>query len=123
MPAKILQVNPVIPAIDMPSTIRFWERMGFLAIYDSTRYGEEPINYVVMRRDNLCVHLQHFDDIEDQFTPHIKFQVQQVGKLLGDFKQKNLVEANLELRKTPWGTLEFAFFDPNRIGLTFFESV
>ncbi len=120
--SQLLQINPVLPASDMEMTISFWQLMGFEKVYDSTQYGEEPVNYAVMKRDNLCVHLQLFVDLENQFSPQIRFEVRGVEDLFQEYRSNRLLPDNAHLRQTAWGTKEFGLFDPNKVGITFFES-
>jgi len=66
----LLQINPVLPVDDMTKTLAFYtDKLGFSKVYDSTNYGEDPINYAVLCRENVCIHLQLFDSIEDIIMP------------------------------------------------------
>lgn len=120
---RLIQVNPILPVLDMEATIAFWNLMGFDNSFDSTHYGEVPINYAVLKKDNLCIHLQSFNDLGQQYSPQIRFEVQGVDILLQQFKDVQLVAADKQLRTTPWGTKEFGLFDPNNVGITYFESI
>ena len=120
---KFLKVNPILPCQDMTQSIAFWQKLGFTNIFDSINYGEEPVNYAVLRRDGLCVHLQHFDEIEKQYSPQIRFEVQAVDALWEEFKAVGILDGSTVLRTTPWNTREFGIFDPNKTGITFFEAI
>ena len=120
---KFQQVNPILPCQDMALSVEFWQKLGFNKVFDSTNYGEEPINYAVMRRDQLQVHLQFFDDVEKQYSPQLRFEVLEVEVLMDEFKQAGILDPSTNLRTTPWGTREFGLFDPNKTGITFFESI
>lgn len=121
--AVLLNVNPVIPVSKMTDTITYYEeKLGFKNIYDSINYEEEPINYAVLCRDNMCFHFQLFESIKDFTMPMLRIRVQHLNSLFQEYKKMGLLDKK-EIRKTPWGTSEFAFFDLNMVGLTFYEPI
>ena len=120
---RILQINPILPSQDIAISLEFWQKLGFSNVFDSTDYSEHPLNYAVLCRDSLCVHLQLFEDIEKQHSPQIRFQVQSIEVLLEEFKTSGVLDKNAVLRTTPWNTREFGLFDPDKSGITFFESI
>lgn len=118
---QLLQINPVLQVTDMPASIAFYEeKLGFRNMYDSTQYEEGPVNYAVMCRQNLCIHLQLFDQLAEQ--PQIRIEVKNIAPLFEEYRNKGVLDHQEALRITPWGTKEFAFFDLNRVGLTFYEN-
>jgi len=118
----LMQVNPVIPASDMVLIIDFYEnKMGFKNVYDSTHYEDGPVNYAVLCRESICLHFQLFESLEGLTAPSLRIQVENIIPLFEEFKTRGLLSDKSELRITPWGTKEFAFFDPNNTALTFYE--
>jgi catechol 2,3-dioxygenase-like lactoylglutathione lyase family enzyme len=119
-----LQINPVLPVDNMMKTIAFYEdKLGFKKIMDSSKYGEEPINYAVVCRNNVCIHFELLERIDDIKMPQFRIQVEDIAPLFDEYKSRGLLGASATLRNTPWATREFAFFDINGVGLTFFESL
>lgn len=119
---KLVQVNPVLPVSNMEASIQFYEqKLGFKNVYDSSQYDTGGLNYAVMCRQSICLHLQLFDQLNEQ--PQIRIQVQQIEALFEEFIANGVFGHQPQLRQTPWGTKEFAFFDPNRISLTFYEDL
>ncbi|MFT5287812.1 MAG: hypothetical protein ACI8TQ_004000 [Planctomycetota bacterium] len=44
----------------------------------------------------------------------------EIGALFGEYKAARVFHHATTLRSTGWGTREFAFFDPDNNGLTFY---
>lgn len=53
--------------------------------------------------------------------PQFRILVDTVDPLFQEYKILGILD-NAIVKDTPWGTKEFAFFDPNSVGLTFFET-
>jgi len=120
----LIQVNPVIPASDMVLIIDFYEnKMGFKNVYDSTHYEDGPVNYAVLCREGICLHFQLFESLKGLTAPNLRIQVENIIPLFEEFKTRGILSDKDELKETPWGTKEFAFFDPNNTGLTFYEDI
>ena len=121
---QIIQINPVLPVGNMQESLDFYEnKMGFKNVYDSTQYESGEMNYAVMCRQNCCIHLQLFKDIRPDFQPQIRIEVKNIEPLFEEYRSKGLLDHQPALRATPWGTLEFAFYDPNNMAITFYEDV
>ncbi|HAS40544.1 MAG TPA: glyoxalase/bleomycin resistance/extradiol dioxygenase family protein [Microscillaceae bacterium] len=123
---QIVQINPVLPVGDMQESLDFYEnKMGFKNVYDSSNYNEagQELDYAVMCRQNCCIHLQLFKDIRPDFQPQIRIEVKNIEPLFEEYRSKGLLDNQPTLRETPWGTREFAFYDPNNMAITFFEGV
>ncbi len=116
------QVQPVLPSQDVARSIDFYvDRLGFaLAFQDS----ETPF-YAGVRRDSVELHLQWHDPSEwDRVErPMLRFVVTEIDELFEELKSKDVFHDQTMLRKTPWGTREFAFYDPDKNGLTFYTDV
>jgi uncharacterized glyoxalase superfamily protein PhnB len=55
--------------------------------------------------------------------PHIRFFVPSIQKLYDEYKEAGVFHEKTALRVTPWGTREFAFYDPYSNGLTFYRDI
>lgn len=116
-------VQPVLPTRDVAASIGFYVgRLGFeLAFADSTR---DP-TYAGVRRDGIELHLQWHDAEEWSRVerPSLRFVVSDVDELFEEYREADLLNSDTELRRTAWGTREFAFYDPDMNGLTFYHDL
>lgn len=120
----ITAINPVIPVSNMSRTVSFYtDKLGFTLTYDSTQYEAGPMNYAVLCRDHICLHFQLFDDHHRLTMPSLRFVVSDIQALYDDFTQRSAISPQIALRETPWNTREFAFFDPDKVGLTFYQEL
>lgn len=116
------EVHPVLPVRDVAAAIRFYrDRLGFTALFQDD--PDQP-RYAVVRRDAVELHLQwhnptDFRDAVD--TLMLRFVIDDVDALFEEYKTQDVFHARTDLRDTPWGTREFAFFDPDSNGLTFYR--
>ena len=121
--AKLKTVSPVLPTRDVRNSIAFYvERLGF------TLNGQDSSSdprYAVVGRDDVELHLQWHDPAEWAAVerPMIRFEVPAIEKLFEEFKSAGVFHEQTTLRDTPWGTREFAFFDPDSNGLTFYRDI
>lgn len=122
---RFLQMCPVLPSLDVARDVRWYEeKLGFRNVYDSTNYNEDPINYAVLKRDNLCIHLQlQFPEDMKNNLPGIRIEVENIRPLFEECIRAGVVKREKLRLQTPWGTNEFGFFDPSRNGIHFYESV
>ena len=118
--ATLEAVNPVLPTKDVAASIRYYVgRLGFrLSFQDSP---DQP-GYAGLRRDGVDLHLQWHDPSEWERIerPSLRFVVPELQALFEEYKEKDVFHANTAVRETSWGTREFAFFDPDMNGLTFY---
>lgn len=114
-------INPVLPCKDVSDAISFYvDRLGFsLGFQDS---AENP-HYAGVRRDGVELHLQWHDpqDWERVERPMLRFVVADVDALFGEYEGQGVYHQNTAVRDTAWGTREFAFYDLNQNGLTFYQ--
>jgi len=119
--SRLQSVHPVLPTRDVAAAIGFYvTRLGFeLAFADSTRNPK----YAGVRRDDVELHLQWHDPDEWERVerPSLRFVVPDVERLYNEYKRKEVFHEKTALRDTAWGTREFAFFDPDMNGLTFYR--
>ena len=113
-------VRPVLPSRNVPALIAYYvTRLGFSL--DFQDHDTEP-RYAGLQRDDVVIHLQWHDPSEWQAVerPMLRFLVSDVQTLFDEYKDKQVFHARTALRETAWGTREFAFFDPDQNGLTFY---
>jgi catechol 2,3-dioxygenase-like lactoylglutathione lyase family enzyme len=116
------QVFPVLPVKDIASSTEFYtSKLGFSIYFQIL---EKP-GYACVGRDGVELHLQWHDAKEWARVerPMLRFLVADVDALFEEYKEKQVFHAGTALRDTPWGTREFAFFDPDKNGLTFFRNL
>lgn len=138
--AQFHEVHPVLPVRDVKAALRYYtEQLGF-----SLKFQDKPDDptYAGVRRDGVTLHLQW--QAEADFTAGtagqamLRFRVNDPDALFEEYRGKgafykrtrphdpsvSLVDAEqLHLKDTAWGTREFAFFDPDGNGLTFYRDV
>jgi len=121
--AKLQAVNPVLPSRDVRAAVEFYVgRLGFsLQFQDS---ATEP-RYAVLGRDGVELHVQWHDpaDWEAVERPMLRFVVSDVQALFEEYKDRGVFHARTAVRETPWRTREFAFFDRDQNGLTFYRDL
>jgi len=123
--AEFQRVIPVLPSSDVPASIAFYvHQLGF-----ALRYQDVPDapRYAVLRRDAVVLHVQWHDPAEwgtaEIDRPMLRFVVSDVEALFAEYQDKGVFHARTALRDTAWGTREFAFFDPDQNGLTFYRDL
>ena len=112
-------VQPVLPCRDIDGAVDYYVgRLGFTLVFN---ISGQP-GYAVIRRDDVELHLQWHDLSADGEAdrPMLRFLVADVDALYQEYASKDLFHAGTALRETPWQTREFAFYDPDRNGLTFY---
>ena len=114
------RVHPVLPCRDVPAAIAYYvDKLGFsLTFQDASEPG-----YAGVTRDDVQLHLQWHDAAEwgSVEKPSLRFLVSDVDALHEELSHKGVFHESTQLRDTPWGTREFAFFDPDQNGLTFYR--
>ncbi|MBL8865505.1 MAG: VOC family protein [Gemmataceae bacterium] len=116
-------VQPVLPVRDVPAAIRFYERLGFRC-----SFADDPASprYAAVNRNGVELHLQWHDAADfrslESDTLMLRFVVDNPDALFEEYQKQGVVPEGKTVRDTPWGTREFAFFDPDGNGLTFYRS-
>ncbi|MCG8406318.1 MAG: VOC family protein [Phycisphaerales bacterium] len=121
MAAKFEEVNPVLPVRDVRKSVRFYvDKLGFAGLFQDS---EDDPHYVGVKRDAVELHLQWHDSEEWSRVerPMLRLRIEDVDRLFDEYKDKGVFHEHTQLRDTPWGTREFAFFDPDMNGLTFYR--
>ena len=120
--ARLEAVHPVLASQDVEAAVAFYTgRLGFTLLGQDAK--SKP-RYAVIRRDGVVLHIQWHDPAEWQAgvdRPMLRFVVPDVEALYEEYKDKGVFHERTALRETPWGTLEFAFYDLDRNGLTFYR--
>jgi catechol 2,3-dioxygenase-like lactoylglutathione lyase family enzyme len=113
----LIQVQPILGTRDVERAIEFYvEKLGFQIAF---RDGSVPTNYAGMRRGEVEIHVQFQFEHEMQ-TTRLRFFVENADALYAEYVQKKLaIEGGM--RDTPWGTREFALYDPDGNALTFYQ--
>ena len=120
MKTDFLEISPVLPSSDMKRDVEWYiEKVGFRALSQDEMYA-------VLRRENLCIHLQWHADTEDDPLlggSVIKIFVQNIQPIFEEFLGKGLVTQDQLRIRTDWGTNEFGFYDLNQNAIFFVEDV
>ena len=53
----------------------------------------------------------------------LRFVVPDVEDLFEEYTEQDVLHEGTVLWETPWGTKEFAFYDPDQNGLTFYRDL
>ena len=124
MPAATFRaVYPVLAVRDVSRAIGFYvDRLGFRLAF---RDDPSSPRYAGIQRDAVELHLQWHDEIDFQGveagTIMLRLFVDDPDALFAEYRDKGVFHDRTALRDTPWGTREFAFFDPDGNGLTFYR--
>ena len=116
------QVQPVLTSGDVDASIAFYVgRLGFTLVFHAPAHPA----YAVLRRDHVELHVQWNDPAEwgTGDRPMYRFLVSGIESLFSEFESAGVFHARTALRDTPWGTREFAFYDPDHNGLTFYVPI
>lgn len=120
MQTEILGIIPVLPSADISRDISWYkEKVGFETSYSNTMYA-------VLRRGNICLHLQwHADTEKDPLLGGsvIRIDVKNIKSLFEEIVQRGTVAQTDLKTNTPWGTNEFGFFDLNKNAIFIMEDV
>ncbi len=121
MSATIEAVHPVLPSRDVSALVAFYvNKLGFTLLFQDQ--ANDP-GYAGVGRDRVELHMQWHDPKEWSAVdrPSLRFKVPRVEDLYEEYKPQGVFHENTQLRDTAWNTREFAFYDPDRNGLTFYR--
>ncbi len=123
METKFLHLSPVLASSDVQRDVNWYEaQLGFKNVYDSTQYQDGPMDYAVVGKQGLFLHLQ-YQYPKDMTSTDIKFQVQHITPFFEACVAKGLLTPDRLHKRTAWNTSEFGVFDPSGNRLTFFEDL
>jgi catechol 2,3-dioxygenase-like lactoylglutathione lyase family enzyme len=120
-------VQPVLMSSDLTASIRFYERLGFVTVFQDS--PSDP-RYAGIRRDGVELHLQWHGEEQWSFPadrPTYRFVVREVDAFYAELRERGALESQRASRgpwrepaDTPWGTREFHILDPDGNGLQFY---
>ena len=118
------QIHPVLPVKNVSEAVSYYvNKLGFqLAFTDTT----SAMGYAGVSRDAIEIHLQWHDEKEWVIgvdRPMLRIYVNHISQLFEAYKTQEVFHERTALRKTPWGTEEFAFYDLYGNGLTFYRVI
>jgi catechol 2,3-dioxygenase-like lactoylglutathione lyase family enzyme len=112
------ETYPILGTRDIRRAIEFYTRqLGFKLAFGDEDPAETP-NYVGFRRDAVVLHMQ-FQFEHEMGTIRLRFLVEDPDALFDEYRQRGVECYPNEVSDTPWGTREFALYDPDRNALTF----
>lgn len=121
MKGYIKEIHPVLPVKNVfESLLYYTDKLGF-----NVAFADEEKNptYAGIIKDGIEIHLQWHDASEWEAgidRPMLRFVVQNIEALYEEYKLKGVFHNHTSLSEKPWGTKEFAFYDPDMNGLTFY---
>jgi hypothetical protein len=114
---KLLKATPVLPALNIPETVQFYEqKLGFKARHQEDGYG-------ILVRDDIEIHFWKCADKNIPENSSCRLTVEGVDEIFGQAKQASIVHPNAEIETKPWGMREFAILDLNGNLVWFLEPV
>jgi catechol 2,3-dioxygenase-like lactoylglutathione lyase family enzyme len=120
--ATLLEVQPILPARNVADLAAFYTgKLGFDLIFQDD--ADDP-RYAAVRREGAELHLQwqhpsHWIDGQDR--PTFRIMVDDPDALFDEFEKAGALPPGKQVRDTDWGTREFAFYDPDGNGLSFYR--
>ena len=78
-------------------------------------------------RGNILMQQEKLDKAEEDFDKverlNLRFVIDGIDELFAEYRDQELFHDRTDLRNTPWGTREFAFYDLDGNGLTFYRDL
>jgi catechol 2,3-dioxygenase-like lactoylglutathione lyase family enzyme len=116
-PIMFKQVQPILGTRDFAKGVAFYtERLGFALLFSHDN------NYAGFSRDNVELHMQFQYEHEMQ-TTRLRLVVDDPDALFEEYRHVGVFHERTQLTNTPWGTREFAFYDLDGNGLTFYRDL
>ncbi|MGR3810301.1 glyoxalase/bleomycin resistance/extradiol dioxygenase family protein [Jiulongibacter sp. NS-SX5] len=107
MSTQFIEVSPVLPSQDIERDVKWYStQVGFKLV-------QKDEMYAVLRRENICVHLQWHADTEDDPLlggSVIKIFVRNIESIFEELVKRGTVTTDKLQINTPWKTNEFGFF-------------
>jgi catechol 2,3-dioxygenase-like lactoylglutathione lyase family enzyme len=125
MPNGVLKyIHPVLPVKDVSKALSFYvDKLAFqIAFIDD----QTDPKYAGIYRDSIEIHLQWHDEKEWDLAidrPMLRIVTEHIESLYEEYSIMDVFHEQTALRETPWGTKEFAFYDPYKNGLTFYVNL
>ena len=110
-------VHPILGTRDLERALAFYiEQLGFALAF---RDPSAPDNYAGVRREQVDLHMQ-WQDAREMAPTRLRFLIDDPDRLHAEY---GALPIQTPLRSTPWGTREFALYDPDRNALTFYRDL
>ena len=120
METELLEIVPVMPSQNIDRDVDWYEKhVGFRLVHRDKMYA-------VLRRKNLCIHLQwHADTIGDPLLGGsvIKIVVNNIESIFKEFVERGTVNPEKLRLNTNWKTNEFGFYDLNKNAIFIVENI
>ncbi|QCK15710.1 VOC family protein [Mangrovivirga cuniculi] len=120
MKTEFLEISPVLPSQDINRDVDWYKKnVGFTLLHKDNMYA-------VLKRENLCIHLQwHADTDDDPLLGGsvIKIFVKNIHPIFNELLERGTVSKEKLRLETPWKTNEFGFYDLNKNSVFFVEDI
>jgi len=120
MKTDFLEISPVLPSQDIDRDVEWYEKqVGFKLLHKDNMYA-------VLRRENLCIHLQwHADTVDDPLLGGsvIKIFVKNLMPIFEEMVERGTIKKEKLKLNTAWKTNEFGFYDLNNNSVFFVEDI
>jgi catechol 2,3-dioxygenase-like lactoylglutathione lyase family enzyme len=120
------QTQPILGTRDMRRAIAFYtQKLGFKLVFGTDGASEadaEHPNYVGYRRDGAELHMQ-FQYEHEMGTIRLRFLVEDPDSLYAEYRERAVECTPSGVQDKPWGTREFALYDPDGNSLTFYRDL
>ena len=112
-------VIPVLAVRNVSDSVAYYTKKLSFDLKGMDR-PQDP-KYAVVGRDGVRLHMQWHDgaDFVGEM-PELRFAIDDPDSLFEEYRTKDVFHSKTALQNTPWGTREFAFYDPDGNGLIFF---
>ena len=126
--AKITGSAPILLVSDvMRSVEHYSDKLGFELV---NVYGEKPVDFAIMRRDNFFIMFRVVDDPANikpnwkikEKTSNVYFWTDDAVSLYKEFKE-NGATIDWDLYTAPYGVKEFGINDPDGYDIAFGEVI
>ncbi|MCP9199481.1 glyoxalase/bleomycin resistance/extradiol dioxygenase family protein [Gramella sp. GC03-9] len=117
---EFLEISPVLPSQDIDRDVKWYqEKLGFKLLHKDSKYA-------VIRRANICIHLQwHADTEEDPLLGGsvIKIFVKNLMPIFEELVERKTIKKEKLRLNTAWKTNEFGLYDLNNNSIFFVEDI
>tara|TARA_R110002012_G_scaffold64308_2_gene169043 strand:+ start:12522 stop:12899 length:378 start_codon:yes stop_codon:yes gene_type:complete len=122
--AHLHQIHPVLPVQNILAALFFYvNKLGFeIAFADDPKVP----TYAGLRRGDVEIHLQvHNEDFfkSGHVASQLRIVTQNIESLYIEFEAKQVFQGQIQINQTDWGTKEFAIYDLDKNGLTFYSNL
>ncbi|MDJ0753339.1 MAG: VOC family protein [Ardenticatenaceae bacterium] len=120
---RLVALHPVLPVRDVSKSVEFYQKLGFESLFQDN--PQEP-RYAGLQRDGIELHVQWHEPegfAENVDRINLRIVVENIETLFTEFEPAGVFHEQTALRDTAWGTREFAFYDPDGNGLTFYRDL